>query len=96
MRGALLHLGGGRDHLSAMIPDPKTFLSNPALLDEALAGKDSVAEGVLNAQSAKALADRAGVEMPIIDATYRILFEGQAPREAVAELMARELRAERD
>ena len=26
----------------------------------------------------------------------RILFEGQAPREAVAELMARELRAERD
>ena len=42
------------------------------------------------------VADRAGVEMPIIDATYRILFEGQAPREAVAELMARELRAERD
>ncbi|MEY4858603.1 MAG: 4-hydroxyacetophenone monooxygenase, partial [Pseudomonadota bacterium] len=40
MRGALLHLGGGRDHLSAMIPDPKTFLSNPALLDEALAGGD--------------------------------------------------------
>lgn len=65
-------------------------------LDDALAGKDSVAEGVLNAQSAKALADRAGVEMPIIDATYRILFEGQTPREAVTELMARELRAERD
>ena len=65
-------------------------------LQAALAGKDSVAEGVLNAQSAKALADRSGVEMPIIDATYRILFEGQAPREAVAELMAREPRAERD
>ena len=65
-------------------------------LEEALAGKDSVAEGVLNAQSGKALADRSGVEMPIIDATYRILFEGQAPREAVTELMARELRAERD
>ncbi|BAH38645.1 NAD(P)H-dependent glycerol-3-phosphate dehydrogenase [Gemmatimonas aurantiaca T-27] len=65
-------------------------------LDQALAGKESVAEGVLNTQSAKALADRAGVELPIIDATYRILFEGQAPRAAVAELMARELRAERD
>ncbi|HEY0931246.1 MAG TPA: NAD(P)H-dependent glycerol-3-phosphate dehydrogenase [Gemmatimonas sp.] len=65
-------------------------------LEEALAGKESVAEGVLNTQSAKALADRAGVELPIIDATYRILFEGQAPRAAVAELMARELRAERD
>ncbi len=65
-------------------------------LDEALAGKDSVAEGVLNAQSAKALADRLGVEMPIIDATHRILFAGQPPKEAIAELMARELRAERD
>ena len=65
-------------------------------LEEALAGKDSVAEGVINAQSAKALADRLGVEMPIIDATHRILFDGQSPREAIAELMARELRAERD
>ena len=65
-------------------------------LNDALAGKDSVAEGVLNAQSAKALADRAGVEMPIIDAVHRILFAGQAPREAIADLMARELRAERD
>ena len=45
-------------------------------LEEALAGKDTVAEGVLNAQSAKALAERAGVEMPIVEATYRILFEG--------------------
>ncbi len=65
-------------------------------LDQALAGKDSVAEGVLNAQSAKALADRAGVAMPIIDAVHRIVFAGQPPREAIAELMARELRAERD
>ena len=51
---------------------------------------------MLNAQSAKALADRVGVEMPIIEAAHRILFDGQAPREAIAELMARELRAERD
>ena len=65
-------------------------------LEQALAGKDSVAEGVLNAQSTKALADRAVVEMPIIEAVHRILFAGQAPREAIAELMARELRAERD
>ncbi|WP_337170705.1 NAD(P)H-dependent glycerol-3-phosphate dehydrogenase [Gemmatimonas aurantiaca] len=65
-------------------------------LEEALAGKESVAEGVLNTQSAKALADRVGVELPIIDATYRILFEGRAPRAAISELMARELRAERD
>lgn len=65
-------------------------------LAQALDGKDSVAEGVLNAQSARALAQRVGIEMPIIEATHRILFEGQTPRDAVAELMARELRAERD
>src|SRR4029078_6306852 len=46
-------------------------------LDEALAGKDSVAEGVLNTQSARALAERVGVEMPIVEATHRILFDGQ-------------------
>ncbi len=65
-------------------------------LDEALAGKDTVAEGVLNAQSTLALAVRAGVEMPIVEATHRILFDGQPPVEAIMELMARELRAERD
>ena len=65
-------------------------------LDEALAGKESVAEGVLNTQSARALSARVGVEMPIVDATHRILFDGQSPREAIAELMARELRPERD
>lgn len=65
-------------------------------LETALAGKDSVAEGVLNTQSAKALADKVGVEMPIVDATHRILFDGWSPRDAVSELMARELRPERD
>ena len=65
-------------------------------LEEALEGKDSVAEGVRNAESAKQLSTRAGVEMPIVDAIHSILFGGRAPRDAVAELMARELRAERD
>ncbi len=65
-------------------------------LDEALAGKDTVAEGVLNAQSARTLAEHVGIEMPIVDATYRILFDGQSPRDAITELMQRELRPERD
>jgi glycerol-3-phosphate dehydrogenase (NAD(P)+) len=65
-------------------------------LDDVLAGRDSVAEGVLNARSARALAERAGVEMPIVDATARILFEGHHARQAIADLMSRELRAERD
>lgn len=67
-----------------------------ATLEEAMAGKESVAEGVINAQSTRALAARAEVEMPLVEATHRVLFDGQSPREAIAELMARELRAERD
>ncbi len=65
-------------------------------LEECLAGRDTVAEGVLNTQSARALAAQVGIEMPIVEATYRILFDGQPPRDAIAELMVRELRAERD
>jgi glycerol-3-phosphate dehydrogenase (NAD(P)+) len=67
-----------------------------ATLEEALAGKDTVAEGVLNTQSARALAHRVGVEMPIVEATHRVLFEGQSARSAAEDLMERELRAERD
>lgn len=65
-------------------------------LDDYLATKETVAEGVLNAQSALALAQRVGIHMPIVEATHRILFDGQSPREAIAELMVRELRHERD
>lgn len=65
-------------------------------LDEVLAGRETVAEGVLNTQSAHALALRAGVEMPIVAAVHRILFGGASARDAIGELMARELRAELD
>jgi glycerol-3-phosphate dehydrogenase (NAD(P)+) len=65
-------------------------------LEQALAGKETVAEGVLNTESARALARRAGVEMPIVEATYRVLFEGQPARDAAVDLMGRELRPERD
>jgi glycerol-3-phosphate dehydrogenase (NAD(P)+) len=40
------------------------------------------------------MARRLGVEMPIVDAVYRILYEGLAPREAIKKLMARELKDE--
>ena len=65
-------------------------------LEQALAGKDTVAEGVLNTISARALAEREQVDMPIVLAVHRILFEAQPPRLAIAELMRRELRPERD
>ncbi len=65
-------------------------------LAEALEGKESVAEGVVTARSARALAARHGVEMPIIEATCRILFEGEAPAAALTALMRRGLRTEAD
>jgi glycerol-3-phosphate dehydrogenase (NAD(P)+) len=65
-------------------------------LEQALAGKPTVAEGVVTTKSALALAQREGVEMPIAGTVYRILFEGHSAKRAIPELMARELRPEQD
>ena len=65
-------------------------------LEVVLAGKETVAEGVTTARSAHALALREKVEMPIVDAVHRVLFEGQPPRDAIGALMTRELRPESD
>ena len=65
-------------------------------LDEAMAGKETVAEGVITTRSAFALAQREGVEMPIVEAVYRTLFEGHPARQSITALMARELRPEQD
>lgn len=65
-------------------------------LDEVLATRETVAEGVTTAASANALAQREGVEMPIVFAVHRILFEGSPPRLAIEEMMGRELRPEQD
>ena len=65
-------------------------------LDEALAGKETVAEGVITTRSAFALAQREGVEMPIVEAVHRTLFEGYPARQSITSLMARELRPEQD
>lgn len=63
---------------------------------EVLASRETVAEGVVTTQSAYALAQARGVEMPIVEAMHRVLFEGMPPRIAVQELMQRALRAEGD
>jgi glycerol-3-phosphate dehydrogenase (NAD(P)+) len=53
-----------------------------------------VAEGVRNAKSARELAKRLGVEMPITETVYRVLYEGVSPRDAVTALMMRETKPE--
>lgn len=69
-------------------------LAKGTRLDDILAGLGAVAEGVNTCRSTVALAERHGVEMPICRAVHRALFEGQDPREAVVQLMTRELRFE--
>jgi glycerol-3-phosphate dehydrogenase (NAD(P)+) len=53
-----------------------------------------VAEGVSNALSIKRLAERMGVEMPIVAAVCRVLYEGAPAKAMVEELLSRELKAE--
>lgn len=65
-------------------------------LEEARAGKETVAEGVVTTASAIELAAREGVEMPIAEMVYRILFDHYPAKLAAQELMARELRSEQD
>lgn len=67
-----------------------------ATLPEVLSGRETVAEGVITTESAKELADVRGVEMPIVQAVHRVLFEHQPARQALEALMSRELRGERD
>lgn len=67
-----------------------------ATLEQALAGKQTVAEGVATTRSALALATRERVEMPIVAMVNRVLFDAHPAQRAVADLMSRELRAEQD
>jgi glycerol-3-phosphate dehydrogenase (NAD(P)+) len=63
-------------------------------LPEIQASIGQVAEGVLNSRSTRALAHRFGVDMPISEAVYQVLFEGYSPQLAVQELMTRQTRPE--
>jgi glycerol-3-phosphate dehydrogenase (NAD(P)+) len=67
-----------------------------ATLHEVLQGRETVAEGVTTTETAKALAERHGVEMPIVQAVHKVLFEKQPARWALVELMTRDLKAENE
>lgn len=64
-------------------------------LTEVLAGMKMVAEGVWTTESARELAREHNIEMPIVEETYRILFEGKDHRTATRDLMRREAKDER-
>jgi len=63
-------------------------------LSEVLAGLGHVAEGVRTAQSAYFLAERLGVELPICNEVYRVLYEHKTPLAAVQDVLTRPLKKE--
>ena len=63
-------------------------------LAEVLGEMKQVAEGVKTARSARDLALKTGVEMPICEQVYAITHEGKSVRAAVSELMGRQPKSE--
>ena len=58
-------------------------------VEQAVKEIGAVVEGYYAAATAKTLADRLGVEMPICRAAYGVLYEGKGVRDALTELMTR-------
>ena len=69
-------------------------LASGMSIDEAKEEIQQVVEGVLAAEAVKEVADELGIEMPICQQIYQILYEGTSPREAVESLMGRALKSE--
>ena len=65
-------------------------------VDEAQEEIQQVVEGVKAARAVHEVAEKLGIEMPIVNQVYRILYEGLTPREAVEALMSRELKPENE
>jgi glycerol-3-phosphate dehydrogenase (NAD(P)+) len=55
---------------------------------------NSVAEGVNTTKAARALAERYGVDMPITEQVYQVLFAGKDVRQAIRDMMLREPKRE--
>ncbi|MTV82433.1 NAD(P)H-dependent glycerol-3-phosphate dehydrogenase [Secundilactobacillus folii] len=63
-------------------------------LDEVIDTMGMVIEGVATTKSAYELSKQRGVEMPITEAIYQVLYEGKDIRQAISDLMMREGRSE--
>lgn len=71
-------------------------LGEGMFLEEITTGSKMVAEGIRTTKSAFQLSQQHGVEMPIVDQVYQIIYEKKSPRKAVSGLMGRTLRYELD
>lgn len=58
-------------------------------VEQALADIGQAVEGYRNTKEVVALAHRHGVEMPISEQIYKVLYEGKAPQQAAIDLLSR-------
>jgi len=63
-------------------------------LKQILKSMEQVAEGVDTTRSAKQLAAKKGIETPITNEVYKILFEDKDPVKATTDLMTRDMKSE--
>lgn len=63
-------------------------------ISDALAASTGVVEGYRNAKIIRELARKLGVDMPVTEALYQVLYEGKNIRDAVTQLMTRERKSE--
>jgi glycerol-3-phosphate dehydrogenase (NAD(P)+) len=64
--------------------------------EQIVASTPMIAEGVKTAKSAWQLAQKYGVDVPIIREVFSIIYEGKPPKQAVRDLMTREAKPEFD
>jgi glycerol-3-phosphate dehydrogenase (NAD(P)+) len=69
-------------------------LAKDRKVEEIAGSMDGVAEGISTTKVAWELARGLGLEMPITEKIYRVLYEGLSPREASAELMGAQVNHE--
>ena len=65
-------------------------------LPDIVAETRMVAEGIRNTRTVHLLAERFGVEMPIVEQMHHVLYEDKDPMQAVRDLMGRTQKAEAD
>ncbi len=65
-------------------------------LDDVISHMNMIAEGVLSSKAVYDLGRSLGVEMPITQAVYEMLFEKKPVEQAILDLMTRDPKAERD
>ncbi|MFA5499157.1 MAG: NAD(P)H-dependent glycerol-3-phosphate dehydrogenase [Candidatus Cloacimonadia bacterium] len=69
-------------------------LGKGSKLDDILEGMAMVAEGVITTKSIYHLKNKLGVDMPITDEIYQVLFDEKPPEKAIVDLMTRDLKGE--